>query len=264
MRGLYPRCDGVIAVSEGVARDLVEVIGLPDGAVETIYNPVVDEALLARSREAVDHPWLRAGEPPLILGVGRLEQQKDFPTLLRAFAALQARRPSRLVILGEGRERTALESLLDEAAGDLEGKEREITDLQQRLQSASKSPGSSRGRTRAAEQLGKRMRTLYAALEFDARAIDDIVSLGDETLRLRAEEALNTPAETAPSENDAADTEAATPAPTQPKSINIFRLLLRGGVLMYPIAILSLIVVDRKSTRLNSSHTDISRMPSSA
>ncbi len=114
MRGLYPRCDGVIAVSEGVARDLVEAIGLPEGVVEAIYNPVVDEALLARSREAVDHPWLQAGEPPLILGVGRLEQQKDFPTLLRAFAALQARRPSRLVVLGEGRERAALEALAAE------------------------------------------------------------------------------------------------------------------------------------------------------
>ncbi len=111
MRRLYPRCDGVIAVSEGVASDLVETIGLPEGVVGTIYNPVVDEALLARSQESVDHPWLRAGEPPVILGVGRLEQQKDFPTLLRAFAALQARRPSRLVILGEGRERAALEAL---------------------------------------------------------------------------------------------------------------------------------------------------------
>ena len=87
-------------------------------------------------------------------------------------------------------ERTALESLLDEAAQELEVKEREITDLQERLQSAARSAGSSRGRTRAAEQLGKRMRTLYAALEFDSRAIDDIVSLGDDTLRLRAEEAL--------------------------------------------------------------------------
>lgn len=114
MRRLYPRCDGVIAVSEGVARDLVAAIGLPGDVVETIYNPVVDETLLALSREAVDHPWLQAGEPPVILGVGRLEQQKDFPTLLRAFAALQVRRPSRLVILGEGRERAALEALSTE------------------------------------------------------------------------------------------------------------------------------------------------------
>jgi hypothetical protein len=88
------------------------------------------------------------------------------------------------------RERMALESLLDEAVTDLDVKEREITDLQERLQTAAKSAGSGRGRTRAAEQLGKRMRTLYTALEFDARAIEDIVGLGDETLRLRAEEAL--------------------------------------------------------------------------
>lgn len=87
-------------------------------------------------------------------------------------------------------ERTALESLLDEAVADLDVKEREITDLQERLQSAARASPSGRGRARAAEQLGKRMRTLYPGLTFDARAIDDIVTLGDETLRLRAEEAL--------------------------------------------------------------------------
>lgn len=114
MRRLYPRCDGVIAVSEGVAQDLVMEIGLPASLVEIIYNPAVDAALLEKAREPVEHPWFQEGELPVILGVGRLEKQKDFPTLLRAFAALQAHRPSRLVVLGEGRERAALEALAAE------------------------------------------------------------------------------------------------------------------------------------------------------
>jgi DNA repair exonuclease SbcCD ATPase subunit len=89
------------------------------------------------------------------------------------------------------REREALEDLLDEAVQDLEQKDGEISSLTERLNKAAKAPTqSSGGRARGAEQLGKRMRTLYPALEFDARAIDDIVGLGDETLRLRAEEAL--------------------------------------------------------------------------
>ena len=42
------------------------------------------------------------------------------------------------------------------------------------------------------------------------------------------------------------------------------RLLVCGRCLDVPQQQLRAIVVDRKSTRLNSSHTDISRMPSSA
>lgn len=117
MRWLYPRCDGVIAVSEGVAQDLVDNIGLPRAVIKTLYNPVVDEALVEKARQAVDHPWFceRFREDiPVIVAAGRLEPQKDFPTLLRAFAALQTRRPSRLMILGEGRERAALEALIAE------------------------------------------------------------------------------------------------------------------------------------------------------
>jgi hypothetical protein len=85
-------------------------------------------------------------------------------------------------------ERAALEDLLEVAVQDLEVKESEITDLQSRLRRASK--GGKSGRARAAGQLAKRMRTLYSNLELDDRAIQDLVRLGDETLRLRAEESL--------------------------------------------------------------------------
>ena len=46
-----------------------------------------------------------------MLGVGRLTQQKDFPTLLRAFARVLKTRAAHLIILGEGPERQELESL---------------------------------------------------------------------------------------------------------------------------------------------------------
>ena len=52
-----------------------------------------------------------AGEPPVILGVGRLTHQKDFHTLLEAFAIVRGQRKCRLMILGEGEDRDSLEAL---------------------------------------------------------------------------------------------------------------------------------------------------------
>ncbi len=86
------------------------------------------------------------------------------------------------------RERRALEDLLDEAVQDMDQKDQEIRSLQDRLETASPAPRG--GRSKATEQLGKRMRTLYRNLEVEDRALDDIVALGSESLRLRAEEAL--------------------------------------------------------------------------
>ena len=50
----------------------------------------------------------------MILSAGRLVGQKDFSTLIRAFAEVVKSRPARLVILGEGRERDALAALVRE------------------------------------------------------------------------------------------------------------------------------------------------------
>ena len=85
-------------------------------------------------------------------------------------------------------ESRALEELLDEAMEDLGQKEETIQSLQDRLKRASRSAPSSRGR--AAEQLARRMRTLYKNLEIDDRAIQDLVALRDETMKLKAEEGV--------------------------------------------------------------------------
>jgi glycosyltransferase involved in cell wall biosynthesis len=114
MRWLYPLVDQIIAVSQGVAEDIREITGLPPERITVIHNPVITARLLAMAREPVAHPWFNAAEPPVILGAGRLTRQKDFPTLIRAFARVQRHRPARLVILGEGRQRLALKTLAAE------------------------------------------------------------------------------------------------------------------------------------------------------
>ena len=116
LRTFYPWATTIVAVSRGAADDLARTSGLPRDRVEVVYNPVITPTMMALARQAPDHPWFAAGQPPVILGVGRLTRQKDFATLLRAFAEVRRQRPARLLILGEGEDRPALEALATELA----------------------------------------------------------------------------------------------------------------------------------------------------
>ncbi|GAB4348869.1 MAG: glycosyltransferase [Immundisolibacter sp.] len=110
-RRYYPRADAIVAVSDGVADDLATVARLPRERVQTVYNPTDLDFIARRAAEAAPHPWLEDGGAPVIVAVGRLAAQKDFGTLLHAFARLRVQRPARLLILGEGRLRPSLEAL---------------------------------------------------------------------------------------------------------------------------------------------------------
>ena len=114
IRIFYPWADAIVANSRGVAEDLMKLTGLPPDNIKVIYNPVVTPELFVKAEEPLDHPWFGPGEPPVILGVGRLTKQKDFPTLIRTFALVRKERPARLMILGEGEERPNLEALVRE------------------------------------------------------------------------------------------------------------------------------------------------------
>jgi glycosyltransferase involved in cell wall biosynthesis len=107
-RCLYHFADGVVGVSEGVSRDAEKLFGMRTGRSKTIYNPVDMERVRLLGKETIDHPWFAPNEKPVIVAMGRLEEQKDFATLLRAFARVRARRDVRLAILGEGSQRQAL------------------------------------------------------------------------------------------------------------------------------------------------------------
>lgn len=86
-------------------------------------------------------------------------------------------------------ERQALEELLDEALADLQNKDDEIGRLETSLRRASKDAAAAgSARTREADHLARRLRTLYKNLEVDDRALSDLVALRDESMKLRAEE----------------------------------------------------------------------------
>lgn len=109
VRRTYPTAHAIVAVSNGVADDLAATTGLPRDAITTLYNPVVTEDLAILAKRASGHRWLDEADPAVVLAAGRLERQKDFPTLLRAFRRVRDERRARLVVLGEGRDRRALE-----------------------------------------------------------------------------------------------------------------------------------------------------------
>ncbi len=114
IRHCYRRASLVIANDPAVAEDVAEAAGIDLAGIRVLPNPTVSPELSLQASEPVDHPWFAAGGPKVIVGVGRLARQKDFPTLLRATALLRKQLDCRLVVLGEGKERPALERLAKE------------------------------------------------------------------------------------------------------------------------------------------------------
>ncbi|WPZ18248.1 glycosyltransferase [Geobacillus subterraneus] len=98
--------DEIVAVSEGVASDLVNVFKIPKKCVNTIYNPIVSDELINNAKKEIFIP--NQDDEPIILGVGRLTQVKDFKTLIEAFAIVRKKIKARLIIIGDGEERDSL------------------------------------------------------------------------------------------------------------------------------------------------------------
>jgi glycosyltransferase involved in cell wall biosynthesis len=105
-RALYPRTDALVAASQGVANDVAAITGVDPRRITVIPNPIVTPDLERRAQEPAAHRFF-AGDAPVVIGVGRLVRQKDFATLVRAFARIRATRDARLIILGAGDPREA-------------------------------------------------------------------------------------------------------------------------------------------------------------
>ena len=110
MRHLYPWAHRVLVPSQGAAEDLAAVSGLAPSRIAVVPSPVITARLSMLAAEPVSHPFFETGEP-VVIGVGELSERKDFATLLRAFARLNAQMPARLIVLGEGRRRAELTDL---------------------------------------------------------------------------------------------------------------------------------------------------------
>lgn len=100
-RRWYPHADAVIAVSQGVARDVAAACMVPPEKIATVFNPKNIETIRQASREPLTHKWLgEHKDRPVVIAGGRLRSGKGFEDLFDAFALLTEKIPSRLIILG--------------------------------------------------------------------------------------------------------------------------------------------------------------------
>lgn len=115
VRYVYPGITTVVSVSQGVEDSVRRFSGITAKNMRVIANPVVTPALRSLLAQPPAHPWLSDGGAPVLLGCGRLVEQKDFPNLIEAVRLALQQRDLRLLILGEGELRPMLEAAIADA-----------------------------------------------------------------------------------------------------------------------------------------------------
>lgn len=106
------RCRGIVCVSEGVRRSCAAI--WPDLAprLRVFPNPTDIDRIRREAEKPLPEALEACFRKPVILGVGRLEQQKNFPLLIEACAILRRRgRHFSLCLVGRGSQRERLEKL---------------------------------------------------------------------------------------------------------------------------------------------------------
>lgn len=98
LRFAYARSTTIGCVASEIAEDLQSTFHLPSGKCQTTFNPVE----LATGQDQQPRPLYFPKTGPVVLSIGRLVTQKNYPCLLDSFARLRRQRACRLVILGTG------------------------------------------------------------------------------------------------------------------------------------------------------------------
>lgn len=109
---VYGRFRRIYCVDKSTAISVAAFTRRLDLPLSVMPNAVIGPEVDTRMREPAGHRWL-GGDVPLFLNIGRMADQKNQSLLLRAFARVVETRPARLVILGEGPLRAALEAERD-------------------------------------------------------------------------------------------------------------------------------------------------------
>ena len=110
---LYRFADHVIVLTEAMKRHFLSQ-GYEENKITVLPPPISLKAIEQKSREPLNHPWFQ--EPrnqrdiPVILAVGRIALQKNYPLLLEAFKIARETRPLRLIIVGAGTEKATAET----------------------------------------------------------------------------------------------------------------------------------------------------------
>ncbi|HET8565960.1 MAG TPA: glycosyltransferase [Solirubrobacterales bacterium] len=109
LRLLAGRVDRYIAVSRGIAAELVEGYGWPAARIEVVHNGVEVERFGGKAPPGLREE-LGAGDRPLVFTSARLSEQKGLPVLLEAASEVPE---AVFALAGEGPERARLEGLAE-------------------------------------------------------------------------------------------------------------------------------------------------------
>ena len=105
---IFRYCDGVLSLCEEEVSMLRKSFPNTSDKFIAVYNPYIIDAISPKTTASAT----RAKDAPKnLIAVGRLHHQKRFDVLLHAFAKVRNDVDCRLVILGEGEDRTKLQAL---------------------------------------------------------------------------------------------------------------------------------------------------------
>lgn len=113
LKYLYKKADNVVAVSAGVAKDFSERYNYPLNKIDVVYNPTYVEENYIKESE-LKYGAFYETDLPIIIGVGRLNNQKNFSLLIEAFEEVNKQIAAKLIILGEGANRIELEKMIED------------------------------------------------------------------------------------------------------------------------------------------------------
>jgi glycosyltransferase involved in cell wall biosynthesis len=114
LKTIYNRADLLVAISKGVAEDLIKNYGINSNKVKVIYNPYPIDEIGELAKESLGS-YEEIFKHPVLITAGRLTKPKGQWYLLRVFKALKEKHKDlKLAILGEGELKDYLVGLSEE------------------------------------------------------------------------------------------------------------------------------------------------------
>lgn len=113
VRVLYPKASQSVALSSGMVEEYQDFIGLPEGVMKTIYNPVLIQKPRTENVGEI-HRWLSDSSLSVVVGVGHLSRIKGFDDLIRAYSRMNNHDNLRLILVGDGPEKQNLADLISQ------------------------------------------------------------------------------------------------------------------------------------------------------
>lgn len=97
--------DKIVCVSNTLTREIIEM-GFDKNKSKTIYNGLAIQEMEEKAKEPLEDEFkgFFTKNIPVIISVGRLTRQKNYSSLIKAFALLRKNHVARLVLVGGGEE----------------------------------------------------------------------------------------------------------------------------------------------------------------